>query len=269
MYEKKISTANPGLIGGVVDWSGSTRDTFPGTTDPVYMWITRYFGIILMELLTRCTNVQGSKANIKSRYYNSFVIYGSNPRVWGEDIMDIESTVKKFKEADNSFGFDNDLGGTDTKAAFENMHEILKKAVKEERFKNSFPPMLFHLTDGLSFTDATPVVDKIKQLSTSDGNVLVVNGFIGTQTNLTYKGPEDFQGYLTKEEAGPSEDNIRLFNMSSEIPEAIYQNLIDDGIFPNLREGCRLFFDVRTKEMLKHVIQVVGSIGSRADRTER
>lgn len=268
MHEKKISTANPGFIGGVVDWSGSTRDAFPGTTDPVYMWISRYFGIILMELLTRCTNVQGNQATVKPRYYNSFVIYGSNPKVWGDEVMDIESAVTKFKESDNSFGLDN-LGGTDTKAAFQKMYEILKKAVKEDRFKNSFPPMVFHLTDGLSHSDATGVVEKIKQLSTSDGNVLVVNGFIGTETNLQYKGPEDFQGYTTEEEAGPSEDNIRLFNMSSEIPDSIYQNLVDDGIFPKLRKGCRLFFDVRTKEMLKHVIQVVGSIGSRADRTER
>ena len=269
MYEKKISTANAGLIGGVVDYSGSTTDPFPGTTDPVYMWILRYYGIIMMELLTRCTNVQGNQANIKSRYFNSFVIYGSKPQVWGDPVMDIESTVKKFKDADNSFGLSGHLGGTDTRAAFEKMYDILKDAIQEERFKNSFPPMVFHLTDGLSHSDATPIVDKIKQLSTSDGNVLVVNGFIGTETSLEYKGPEDFPGYTTEDEAGPSKDNIRLFNMSSEIPEAIYQNLVDDGIFPNLRKDCRLFFDVRTKEMLKHVIQVVGSIGSRADRTER
>jgi len=45
--------------------------------------------------------------------------------------------------------------------------------------------------------------------------------------------------------------------------------LLNDGIFPQLREGARLFFDVKTKEMLKHVIQVVGSIGSRSNRIER
>jgi len=121
----------------------------------------------------------------------------------------------------------------------------------------------------LSHTDASAVAEQIKQLTTNDGNVLIVNAFIGTQTNLSYKGPEDFPGYTTEQEAGSSEDNIRLFNMSSVMPETIFRNLVDDGIFPNLRPDARLFFDVRTKEMLKHVIQVVGSIGSRADRTER
>lgn len=268
MYEKKISTANPGLICFLPDDSGSTAYCLPGTTDPVYKWIERYFGIILKELLTRCTHVQGDQAAVKPRYYTSVIEYGSNAQVWGQPIMDIEATVQKYTDAGNSLGLGGHLGGTDAQAAFKKAHEILQDAVADERFKDSFAPMLFHLTDGMSHTDATAVAEQIMNLSTSDGNILVVNAFIGTTTNLQYKGPEDFPGYTTEDEAGPSDDNIRLFNMSSEIPETIYQNLVDDGIFPNLRNGCRLFFDVRTKEMLKHVIQVVGSIGSRADRTQ-
>ena len=107
------------------------------------------------------------------------------------------------------------------------------------------------------------------QSGDSPGHVLVVNSFIGTQTSLAYKDPEDFTGYLTEGEAGPDEDNVRMFRMSSEVPQCVQRNLVDDGIFPEMREGCRLFFDVRTKEMLKHVIQVVGSLGSRADRESR
>lgn len=269
MYEKKISTANPGFIQFILDDSGSTDECFPGTTDPVFKWIERYSGIILKELLARCTEVQGNQAKIKPRYYTSFVPYGSDPEMWGDPTMDIEATVKKYTDADNSLGLGGKLGGTDAKAAFESAYNTLKAAIKKASFKNSFPPMVFHLTDGLSFTDATPIADKIKKLSTSDGNTLVVNAFIGTETNLKYKGPEDFPGYLTEKEAGPSDDNIRLFNMSSKMPEAIYRNLVDDGIFPKLRKNTRLFFDVRSKEQLKNVIQVVGSIGSRAKSTER
>jgi len=269
MFQKKISVKNPGLIVAVSDNSGSTADTFPGTTDPVFLWITRFVGIILMELLARCTAVLGTQAHIKLRYYISQIIYGSQPQQRGDSIQDIETTVKQYQEAGNSLGLDGSSGGTDTKAAFEMVHALLTKAVAEERFRDSFPPMVFHLTDGLSHTDASAVAEQIKQLTTNDGNVLIVNAFIGTQTNLSYKGPEDFPGYTTEQEAGSSEDNIRLFNMSSVMPETIFRNLVDDGIFPNLRPDARLFFDVRTKEMLKHVIQVVGSIGSRADRTER
>ena len=56
------------------------------------------------------------------------------------------------------------------------------------------------------------------------------------------------------------------FEMSSLVPECVEANLKADNIFPQLRGGSRLFFDVRTREMLKHVIQVVGSIGSRMER---
>lgn len=269
MYEKKISVATPGLICFLLDDSGSARDCFPGTTDPVFKWIERYSGIILKELLTRCTQVQGDQVIVKPRYHTSITLYGSKTQLWGDPITDIESTVGKYTGAENSIGLGGNLEGTDAKSAFEKVYDILKDAIEQDKFKDSFPPMVFHLTDGESQTDATPFAEKIKQLATADGNVLIVNAYIGTQTNLEYKVPEDFTGYATEQEAGPSEDNIRLFNMSSEIPETICQNLVNDGIFPNLRSGCRLFFDVRTKEMLKHVIQVVGSIGSRADRTQK
>lgn len=269
MYAMKVSKKNPGLIVANLDNSTSTADSFPGTTDAIYVWIIRFMAIILMELLARCTTVQGGQAVIKPRYYTSFVIYGSNPAFWGDSILDIETTVMRYNESGKSFGLNAGSGGTDTEAAFEQTYALLRKAVTEERFKDSFPPMVFHLTDGESATDASAVAEKIKQLSTSDGNVLIVNAYIGTQTSLNYNGPEDFTGYTTEQEAGPKEDNIRLFRMSSEMPETIFRNLVDEGIFPNLRPGARLFFDVRTKDMLKHVLQVVGSIGSRADRTER
>ena len=126
--------------------------------------------------------------------------------------------------------------------------------------------MVLHLTDGMSHTDPRPVADEIKQISTTDGNTLVVNAFIGTQTSLAYKEPTDFPGYQLASEAGPSRDNVRLFEMSSDIPDCMQANLIEDGVFPHLRSGCRLFFDVRTREMLKNVIQVIGGLGSRADR---
>jgi len=268
-YQQKISRANPGLIGMSLDDSGSEADYLAGTTDPRYEWVERYTGIILKELLSRSSEVSGQGVVIKPRYFVHVIEYGSQPQLWGEPMMDIEAAVQKYTEAGNSLGLSGRLGGTDAAAALQMAHADLQKALADERFKDSFPPLLLHITDGESQTDATAIAEQIKQLSTNDGNVLVANAYIGTQTSLAYKGPEDFPGYVTRDEAGPSPDNLRLFEMSSDVPDTIRQNLIDDGIFPDLREGAKLFFDVRTKEMLKHVIQVVGSIGSRHDRTER
>lgn len=265
-YTRKISRQFAGLIAFVLDDSGSMRDKLRGTSDAKSEWVERYFGIILKELLGRSTEVKGDGVVVKPRYYIHVVQYGSTPQVWGDGELDIEAGVEKYTNDGNSIGLGGRLGGTDAAAALEVSYKYLQQAATSERFRDSFPPMLFHLTDGLSQTDAQPTVDQIKQLATSDGNVLVVNAFIGTETSLKYNGPEDFPGYVEASEAGPSPDNLRLFNMSSEAPECIRQNLIADGVFPELRSGARLFFDVRTKEMLKHVIQVVGSLGSRAER---
>ena len=268
-YEKKISRAKPGQIAFVLDDSGSMGGSLPGTSDEKYKWVERYAGIMLKELLARSTELQGNAAVIKPRYFVDVIAYGSSLDRWGDEGMDIEAAVSKYAADGNSLGLGGSMGGTDAEAAFREAFAYLQRAVADQRFRTSFPPMLFHLTDGMSQTDASDVAEKIKQLSTADGQVLIVNGYIGTQTSLSYQGPEDFPGYVESAEAGPSADNIRMFEMSSEVPDCVRENLIQDGIFPQLREGARLFFDVRTKEMLKHVIQVVGSLGSRAGRQER
>jgi len=265
-YEKKISRANPGLIVMVLDDSGSQADKLPGTSDPKYKWVERYTGIILDELLSRSSDVNGNNVVIKPRYYLHIIRYGSRPQIWGSPEMDIKTAVENFSNSGNSLGLGGHLGGTNTAAAHQQAFDHLQNAVKDEKFKDSFPPMVFHLTDGMSHTDATPIVDKIKQLSTNDGNVLVINAYIGTQTSLKYQGPEDFPGYVDVSEAGPSKDNIRLFEMSSQAPACIEANLRNENIFPKFQSGSRLFFDVRTKEMLKNVIQVIGSMGSRMAR---
>ena len=265
-YEKKISRQYPGLIVAVLDDSGSMGDKMAGTSDPRYKWVERYFGHILDELLARSTEVQSGEAVVKPRYYLRIIPYGSKPQLWGEPEMDIKATVERFTKAKNSLGLGGKLGGTDAKAALELAYSYIEQAVSTDQFKDSFPPMVFHLTDGESWTDATKISEQISQLSTNDGNILMVNAYIGTQTSLNYTDPEDFPGYINASEAGPSRDNTRLFNMSSQAPASIEENLKSENIFPKLRTGSRLFFDVRTKEMLKHVIQVIGSMGSRMAR---
>jgi len=265
-YEQKISQKKPGLIGLVLDDSLSMDDPLPGTSDPKYKWVERYVGIIFDKLLSMSSEVKGTGAVIKPRYYLYVLKYGTDTEIWGNGEMDIETALKLFSSSGNSLGLGGHMSGTDAKKAFNKMYDYLQQALTGEKFRDSFPPMLYHLTDGESQTDAIPEAEKIMQLATNHGNVLIVNSYIGTQTSLSFNGPKDFPGYLDVAEAGPNEDNVRLFNMSSVAPDCILDNLKADNIFPKLRSGCRLFFDVRTKETLKHSLQIVGSIGSRTIR---
>ncbi|MBI3835647.1 MAG: VWA domain-containing protein [Planctomycetes bacterium] len=265
-YEKKVSRAFAALIIFLLDESKSMADMLHGTSDEKFKWVERYFGIMLQELLARCTEAVVSGVVIKPRYYISVIRYGSSVSVWGDEIMSIEDAALRFAESHNSLGLGGHLSGTDAQRAFATALDIVRKAIQDPRFRESFPPMMFHLTDGESQTDATDPAKEIMNLATTDGNVLIANAYIGAKTNLPYQGPDDFPGYASEAEAGPSSDNLRLFQMSSVMPETIRQNLIADGIFPKIRPNTQLMFDVRTKEMLKYVIQVVGSVGSRADR---
>jgi len=244
-------------------------DPMAGTSDPKYTWVERYGGIILKELLVRSTEVKGDSVTVRPRYFVHLITYGGKPDMAQCQApeggiykgLNIEETLNRYTAAQNSLGLGGKLGGTDTDAALMSALRFLESCVA--KYKTCFPPMVFHLTDGESQTDPELAAERLRQFSTDDGHVLLVNAFIGERTNLNYRGPEDFPGYIIEQEAGPSEYSARLFRMSSEIPATVRANLVNDGIFPTIREGARLYFDVRTKDMLKHVIQVVGSQGSR------
>lgn len=276
MYSKKISRAEPGLIVMIIDDSGSMGQNLMSTTDTKATWVERYTGYILKELLARSTEESGGTVRIKPRYHIGTVLYGTSAVGWpGEDedaanthvplirAVDIEAAIRAYAAGGNSLGLSGKLGGTDAAQAFERAYDLLSTELGGGRFTNSFPPMVFHLTDGESGSDALPVANKMRQLATTDGNVLIVNAFIGVSTQLAYHDHLDFPGYTTAAEAGPNSDSIRLFEMSSPIPDTIRENLITDGIFPSIRPDARLYFDVRTREMLRYVLQTVGSIGSR------
>jgi hypothetical protein len=263
-YEMLVSRREPGLIVLVLDDSPSMGSPLPGSSDAKFTWVERYAGHLLEEMLARSTVPAGEQWVIKQRYFLYTLMYGGETRVWGDGLQDIQAVVERYAAAGRSFGLAGQINCTDTAQAFQAALAFLQTAVTDDRFRRSFPPMLFHLTDGESQTDARPVAEQVKALATADGNVLVVNAYIGTHTSLAYTGPADFPGYVSPEEAGPNSYPLALFEMSSEMPACIRQNLIDDGIFPAIRPGARLLFDVRTREMLKHVIQVVGSIGARA-----
>ena len=149
-YQKRISRAAPGLISFVLDDSGSMQDALAGTSDAKFSWVERYVGVLLKELLSRSTEVRGDATEVKPRYFMAVIRYGNDPSIWGDPLMDVKTTIEKYAQAGNSVGLGGHLGGTDAATALEHALDQLKKVVKDPRFRESFPPMVFHLTDGMS-----------------------------------------------------------------------------------------------------------------------
>jgi hypothetical protein len=260
-YEKLVQQAQPALIQMILDDSASMKSAMPGSSKTRYELVEQYAGVVLNELISRSTHFDASGPVVVPRFFLDLIKYGNTVEPWSTSELDIGTVATRFDAEHGSFGLGGALNGTDAAKAFQVAYDRLEGMLSGSRYRASFPPMVFHLTDGESRTDASELAQKITSLATTDGNVLLVNAYIGTLTDLAYDSPQNFPGYLTEAEVGTNEDNLRLFRMSSVVPDTIHENLTTSGIFPQLRPGVRLFFDVRTQLMLKNVLAVVGSVG--------
>jgi len=268
MYAKRVCAIFRALIYLIIDCSDSMDEMIEGGQDSRATYIERYLILLVQDLLKRSSTLDGKNLKVKDLYYIRLLKYGSNLEPWQDELLPIGEFAERYVQAGSTFGIEANLGGTDPEAAFAFAEQELQQLIHLENHRHSYPPLLMHLTDALAHTDSEHLAERIKQLTTTDGNTLVSNVWIGAGSAMSYQGPEDFPGYLTEDEVGPDEDLRRLFRMSSVIPDTMYENLRSDGIFPHLRQGCRLFFDVRSKSTLRHIIQSVSSIGSRSDRTK-
>ena len=108
---------------------------------------------------------------------------------------------------------------------------------------DSFPPIVFNITDGAS-TDGDPRIwaERLRSLSTSDGNVLLFNLNVSSSG-----GPEQF---LPSTSAGlPDEEANLLFEMSSELPE--YMLPIAEKMGVEVGPGAKGFgYNVKFKQVI-------------------
>lgn len=102
--------------------------------------------------------------------------------------------------------------------------------------KTSFPPVIIHITDGAS-TDGDPsdIAEAIRSFSTDDGNVLLCNLHVSAEGLASIAFPSD-SGKL------PNAFAKALFEMSSFIPESMYQTVKDTlGASIELSSGTKFF----------------------------
>ena len=115
-------------------------------------------------------------------------------------------------------------GTTPMLKALDAAFQLLKKWTVEHNGKNCFPPVLFNITDG-DTSDATPqemIIEsnKIKRLTTDNGNVLFMNIHLSSQMG---ENPIIFPN---SESELPNVRNIKLmYEMSSRIPKSFQERL--------------------------------------------
>lgn len=238
MYAQQINRTNPGCLVLLLDQSGSMREPIAnGGGRSKAEALAEAVNTLLYELVLKCIKnpMEGPR-----NYYDVVVLgYGGETvtsALGGEladrdvvSIVDLANHPMRVDERDRGPGeVDGDMGtlprgakvpvwvdpvnggGTPMSAAIDRAGQLLAPWVRSHR--SSFPPIVINASDGAA-TDGDPSrwAERIRSLSTEDGNVLFFN------LNLSALGGEPVYFPGTTEDLA-NDYAKSLFEMSSPLP---------------------------------------------------
>ncbi len=245
-YTAEISRSNPSCFLFLIDQSGSMEDPIPsppssGSDGPAPSAPTRTkaqgvadaINRLLQNLVIKCAKSEG----VRDYYYVGVLGYGGkvNPAfsgaLAGKELVPISEIAnsparveERTKKIDDGAGglvdqtikfpiwFDAiSNGGTPMCEALTRAHQILSEWLAQH--PGCFPPIVINITDGES-TDGDPTAPatRLQDLTSDDGNLLLFNLHLSSQSALPIEFP-DSEGGL------PDKHAQLLFRMSSLLPE--------------------------------------------------
>ncbi len=247
-YTAEIGRANPSCFLFLIDQSGSMSDQFVSEAKQKAEGVADVINRLMQNLIIKC-----SKSGAVRDYFEMGVIgYGGcvSPAFGGDlagrDLISISEVAehpvrmekREKKEPDGAGGivktevdfpvwFDPIAeGGTPMCEALERAHRILTEWV--QRHPKAYPPIVINITDGEA-TDGNPIgpAQRLMNLATDDGNVLLYNCHISSQVAKPVRFPDTDRGL-------PDEFAQMLFKTSSIVPDnirlAAQEELQKDGI---------------------------------------
>jgi uncharacterized protein YegL len=147
-------------------------------------------------------------------------------------------------------------GGTHTAEAFLAAEALLKQ---ELPYMEGHPaPLICHMTDGeYQGDDPTPIVQRIMQMGTKDGNVLVENIFISDKL-LRNPVTDVFAWPGLVDETELANDYARaLLRMSSPIPDSYLGEMQEFGY--QLQPGAPMMFPAQNKDLIRMAFTMSGA----------
>lgn len=231
-YEAQISRTTPSAFLFVVDQSGSMDEKMAsGRTKAEF--VADVLNKTLMDLITRCTKSEGVRDyfEIGVLGYGYHGVANSFQGVLGQNILNPISLIEQnpLKVEDRNKKMDDGAGGiievpikfpmwfepvsnggTPMQAALIAAAEAISQWCDEH--PDSYPPTILHVTDGES-NDGDPeeIASTLCQISTEDGNILLLNLHVSTLENAAIKFPSGEHGL-------PDSYAKMLFRMSSLLP---------------------------------------------------
>lgn len=273
-YTKEINRNNPTCFLFVIDQSGSMDEEMAGGSVKSE-FVADVLNKTIAETIVRCTKADGVRD-----YFDIGVIGYGGERVGSVfggalsgrtllPISEIESNPLRIDERDEDVDSDDEVldrqqvkfpvwidahhdGGTPMREAMATVGEIVAKWCDEH--PSSYPPTVVHVTDGQS-TDGDPedVADAIKGISTNDGEALLFNLHVDTESGDEILFP-------SSEDDLPDEYGKLLFRMSSKFPEHLVP--VAQSMGYDVDEDSRFFAYKAGMDFIGHFFE----IGTRASQ---
>lgn len=243
-YQAPIQRTDPTAFLFLVDQSGSMGDRMATSEKTKAQFVADVLNRTLMDLVTRCTKADGVRD-----YFDIGVIgYGAQGAQNGlqgalggrvlNPISALEANplrveTRKRKVDDGAGGIVEQSvkfpvwfepmanGGTP-------MCDAIRKAGEElaawcDAHPNCYPPTVLHVTDGESTDgDPEPLADALRQFSTGDGNVLLLNLHVSAVSGTPTTFP-------ASDSSLPDQYAKTLFRMSSQLPAHIAKYAQEKG----------------------------------------
>ncbi len=243
-YTAVATSTTPVLIVYLLDISGSMSQML-GDKRRVEI-VSDALQEIATEMVARST-----KGELVSPRYR-LAIYAYESQV--HDVLGGIRTIDQFvREGVPEF---SPRGGTNTAAAFQAVESLL---TAEMPYMEAHPaPLVCHMTDGeYQGDDPTPIAQRIMQMGTADGNVLIENIFISDKIlRSPISDPTTWPGLVN--EADLANDYARaLLRMSSPVPDSYLSEMQEFGY--KLQQGAPMMFPAQNRELIRMAFTMSGA----------
>ena len=255
-YSQLLSSSNPGLIIIMLDQSYSMTDPYQNNqnkADFAALAVNRMIGKIISacssgkNIIDRCfVAVIGYSSDVNVLFLEKVSGLASNPKTitlkkkipdGAGGLVEVDEILQVFVESTAN-------GGTNTTEAFQNAYLGAEKFISSH--PDSFPPIIINITDGEpnNFKTATTEANKLAQLKTSDGNVIVLNAHISSAKAGRIELPSNNDGFKNNKFAQ------FLFDISSVLPDNLAKRAKEVGF--NVQPNAKGFvFNADAETLIK------------------